>query len=76
MIVTTFKSFNRKRFSQRTNDLRTRSVLDFLAATSGSESSDFLLFARLIGLQPKQTASPRPGACNISQFLFPLLFRN
>ena len=61
MIVTAFRLFNRKRFSQRTNDMRIRSILDYLAGTTGSENADFLLFSRLIGLQPKQTNQPRPG---------------
>ena len=61
MLTTTFRLFNRKRFSQRTNDMRTRAILDYIAATTGSETADFLLFGRLIGLQPKQSAQPRPG---------------
>lgn len=66
MLINVFKNFNRKRFSQRTNDMRARAVLDFLAATTGSDSADFLLFGRLIGLQPKQTAQPRPGESTIA----------
>lgn len=63
MLVNVFKNFSRKRFSQRTNDMRARGVLDFLAGITGSETADFLLFGRLIGLQPRQTAQPRPGEC-------------
>lgn len=61
MITLVFRQFNRKKFSQRTNDMRTRAVLDYLAASTGSETPDFLLFGRLIGLQPRQTNQPRPG---------------
>jgi hypothetical protein len=56
-----FRLFNRKRFSQKTNDLRGRAVLDFMAAPSGSETSDLLLFGKVIGLQPRQNSSPRPA---------------
>jgi hypothetical protein len=61
MLTTTFRLFNRKRFSQRTNDMRARAILDFIAGITGSETADFLLYGRLIGLQPRQTAQPRPG---------------
>jgi hypothetical protein len=61
MLTTTFRLFNRKRFSQRTNDMRARAILDFIAGVTGSETADFLLYGRLIGLQPRQTAQPRPG---------------
>lgn len=55
---------NRKRFSQRTNDLRAKAVLDFMAAPYGSDTMELLLFGRLIGLQPRQTANIHPGNYN------------
>lgn len=61
MLTTTFRMFSRKRFSQRTNDMRARAILDFLAGSTGSETADFLLFGRLLGLQPRHTSAPRPG---------------
>lgn len=70
MLTLTFKLFNRKRFSQRTNDMRTRAILDFIAANTGSETADFLLYGRLIGLQPRQTAQPRPGEHFVAAAIF------
>ena len=73
MITLVFRQFNRKKFSQRTNDMRTRAVLDYLAASTGSETPDFLLFGRLIGLQPRQTNQPRPGTAAVVYCLYYLL---
>ncbi len=50
----------RKKFSQRTNDFKAKSLVDFMSSSSsGCETPDLLLFGRLTGLQPKPT-------CNIS----------
>ena len=61
MVPTLFRLFQRKKFSTRTNDQRAKSFLDFFASPSGGETPDFLLFGRLIGLQPYQTATISPG---------------
>ena len=73
MITLVFRQFNRKKFSQRTNDMRTRAVLDYLAASTGSETPNFLLFGRLIGLQPRQTNQPRPGTAAVVYCLYYVL---
>ena len=61
MVPTIFRLFQRKKFSTRTNDLRAKSFLDYFASPSGGETPDFLLFGRLLGLQPYQTSTISPG---------------
>lgn len=70
MITTMMRLFNRKRFSQRTNDMRIKAVLDYLAAVTGSETPELLLFGRLIGLQPRQTATISPAWAHITACIF------
>ena len=53
---------NRKKFIQRTNDLRAKSLVDYLSTSSSVlESSDLYLFALLIGVQPSVQQTVRKG---------------
>jgi hypothetical protein len=53
---------NRKKFIQRTNDLRAKSLVDYLSSSSSVlESSDLYLFALLIGVQPSVQQTVRKG---------------
>lgn len=44
---------NRKKFVQKTNDIRIKSLLDFLSSNQAVETYEIFLYGILIGLQPK-----------------------
>eukprot|EP01038_Epipyxis_sp_PR26KG_P006647 gene6647-9123_t len=66
MVTTMLRISNRKKFSQRTNDFKAKSLIDFMSGPSGSESLEALLFGILIGLQPKLANTISPAWANIS----------
>jgi hypothetical protein len=56
MVAIMMRLTNRKKFSQRTNDFKAKSLIDFMSSpSSGTESQDLLLFGRLVGVQPRLT---------------------
>ncbi|RYH20852.1 hypothetical protein EON65_22290 [archaeon] len=61
MLTVMFKASNKKKFSQKTNDMKSKAIIEFLSSASASEVPELLLFNHLIGLLPKPTSKISPG---------------
>ncbi len=61
MLTVMMRQAIRKKFSQKTNDYKIKSLIDYMTSTSGSENSELILFCHLIGLQPKPTIKLSAG---------------
>jgi hypothetical protein len=61
MLTVMMRQATRKKFSQRTNDYKIKSIIDYLMGSTGSENAELILFCHLIGLQPKPTIELSAG---------------
>jgi hypothetical protein len=66
MLTIMMKVCNKKKFSQRTNDMKAKALIDFLASPAGAESPELIVFCHLIGLQPKPTSRISPAWSHIA----------
>ena len=73
MLTTMMKQCNKKKLSQKTNDIRTKCLLEFLLSNYGHEIPELILFNHLIGLQPKFTTNIFVGK-SIHSMLLSFLF--
>jgi hypothetical protein len=75
MLSILMKQSNKKKFSQKTNDYKTKGLIDFLLSNYSAEMPELILFGHLVGLQPKFTNRIYPGWSQIiSSVLVPLCF--
>jgi hypothetical protein len=61
ILETMLKQVNKKKYSQKTNDFRTKSLLDTLMSAAGTEIPEFILLCNLVGILPKATSRICPG---------------
>lgn len=61
MLTIMMRQSNKKKFSQKTNDLKTKALIDFLLSNYGYDIPELRLFCHLIGLQPKFTTTISAG---------------
>eukprot|EP00597_Dinobryon_sp_UTEXLB2267_P013854 CAMPEP_0170120500 /NCGR_PEP_ID=MMETSP0020_2-20130122/15185_1 /TAXON_ID=98059 /ORGANISM="Dinobryon sp., Strain UTEXLB2267" /LENGTH=1275 /DNA_ID=CAMNT_0010350387 /DNA_START=241 /DNA_END=4064 /DNA_ORIENTATION=+ len=69
--VVMMRQASKKKFIQRTNDFRVKSLIDFLGSSPAvAESADVYLFGLLIGLQPKVKSMIRKAWSHIATSVF------
>lgn len=68
MLTVMMRQAIRKKFSQKTNDYKIKSLIDYMIAPTGSENAEMILFCHLIGLQPKPTIKLSAGMPHLRLF--------
>lgn len=63
MLAIMMKQSNKKKYSQKTNDYKTKGLIDFFLSNYGYEMPELILFSHMIGLQPKFTNKISAGMC-------------
>eukprot|EP01031_Cornospumella_fuschlensis_P036671 gene36671-44487_t len=74
MLTVMFKASNKKKFSQRTNDMKSKAIIDFLSSASAADVPELLLFNHLVGLLPKPTSKISPAWGNIVTSIFVMAY--
>lgn len=61
MLTIMMRVSTKKKMSQKTNDFKTKALIDFLSSPTAADSPEIILFTHLVGMQPKSTTRISPG---------------